>query len=137
MVVAQQMYEQYVEQHSFAFNNCGTYYVEGSLPNRKFYGVALDLDQARVRLIDLMRQERAPPRLQEIFNQTSDERNIQFHIVQRISPFYRKVVDTEVGQKINMKVSRSFNDYRSRLFEHLKKLILKHTTTKKPNHLII
>ena len=130
MVVAQQMYEQYVEQHSFAFNNCGTYYVEGSLPNRKFYGVALDLDQARVRLIDLMRQERAPPRLQEIFNQTSDERNIQFHIVQRISPFYRKVVDTEVGQKINMKVSRSFNDYRSRLFEHLKKLILKHNVTR-------
>ena len=130
MIAAQQMYEQYVEQHSFAFNNCGTYYVEGSLPNRKFYGVALDLDQARVRLIDLMRQERAPPRLQEIFNQTSDERNIQFHIVQRISPFYRKVVDTEVGQKINMKVSRSFNDYRSRLFEHLKKLILKHNVTR-------
>ena len=130
MVAAQQMYEQYVEKHSFAFNNCGTYYVEGSLPNRKFYGVALDLDQARVRLIDLMRQERAPPRLQEIFNQTSDERNIKFHIVQRISPFYRKVVDTEVGQKITIKVSRSFNDYRSRLFEHLKKLILKHNVTR-------
>ena len=124
-VHAEELYNAYVQNHSFAFNNCGIYYIEGSLLNRKFYGCALDLDQARHRLIDIMRKGVSPSRLQEIYNSTVDEKNISFHVVERVSPFYKKEVDTGVGQIITIKTSRSFKEYRSILWNKLKSWILK------------
>ena len=118
---SRQMYDTYVNQYTFAFNNAGTYYIEGANPNRRFYGVALDFDQARHRLIDLMRQERAPPRLQEIFDQTSDERDLLFKIVQRISPFQKRKV-----HQTTVRVPITFDAYRIELFTQLKSLILQY-----------
>ena len=122
-VAARQLYDRYVAQHSFAFNNCGCYYIESQqIPNRRFYGTALDLDQARHRLIDLMRQGRSVPRLQQIYDQTLNERDIEFHIVRRISPFHRKV-----GPTLSVRVSVSFDEYRKRLYDELKGLVLQYS----------
>ena len=122
----QQLYDAYVGQYSFAFNNAGIYYLQGAPSTRRFYAVAFDLDQARHRLIEIMRSNKAPTRLQEIFDATVDERNLTFHVVERISPFYKETVDTGVGSAITVKKARTFQEYRSLLFAALKTYLLKH-----------
>jgi len=123
-IAAQNLYDTYVSLHRFAFNNCGIYYVQGLHPRLTYYGIALDLDQARHRLIDIMRKNKAPDRLQEIFNGTSDERQIRFHVVERLSPFYKKTIDTGVGQTITIRTARNFTEYRAMLYDKLKTTIL-------------
>ena len=122
---ARAFYSHYTGTSSFAFNNCGLYYIEGPRPGKRFIAVALDLDQAFHRMIGVMRQHRAVPRLQQIYDESQDERDLKFVIVKRLHPFKRRiVVDKGTGKKRMVRTPVSYDKFVLRLWTTLKGMIL-------------